>query len=103
MSLSRHRVVRSVYSTINLASDLGGLFTVVRAFCIIILIASNSYGSYHFLMAELFVNSMPEVKMNSGENLGIGRRGTQMRSYKHRLEPTNDVQWNTLKSMLITI
>lgn len=103
MSLSRQQVVRSVYSTINLASDLGGLFTVVRAFCIVILIASNSYGSYHFLMAELFVKSMKEVKMTSRENLGIGRRVTRMRSYTHRLEPNNDVQWNTLKSLLITI
>ena len=95
--------MRSVYSTINLASDLGGLFTVMRAFCLVILIITNSYGSYHFLMAELFTTRMKEVKMTSGVNLSNKRRGTQMRSYTHRLEPNNDVQWSTLKSLLITI
>ena len=103
MSLSQKEYVRSVYTIINLASDLGGLFTVIRALCLITIIASSSFGSYHFLMAELFVDRMPTVKMNSGVNLSSNKRGSQMRSYTHRLEPNNDVQWNTCKSMLITI
>ena len=55
-------------------------------------------------MAELYVNRLPKVDMKKSFSAGSKDKiGSRMRSYTHRLEPNNDVQWNTTKSMLITI
>ena len=74
VSLDQHFYLRTVYSSLDFLSEIGGLFTAFSSICKIIIGALNHYGSFQFVMGDNFY-------FRSGE------------LYK------NDVQWNSLKSI----
>ena len=54
VSLTSNRYFRRVYSIMDFLSELGGLFTALGALFLLIIKGLNYYGSYQFVMAELF-------------------------------------------------
>ena len=78
LSLDKHFYYRSVYSSLDFLSELGGLFSAFGRFCLLIITAFNYFGSFQFVMADNF----------------FYRNG---KSYK------NDVQWNSVNSLLLNI
>lgn len=46
MSMTRREFDRQVYSSLQLGSDLGGLFTALSGVCLLIIKVVNYYGSY---------------------------------------------------------
>mmetsp|Transcript_4913 Transcript_4913/g.6517 ORF Transcript_4913/g.6517 Transcript_4913/m.6517 type:complete len:95 (-) Transcript_4913:695-979(-) len=57
MSLTRKDYYRRVYSGLDLAADLGGLFSAISPFFKIALDILNLYSSYQFVMGDVFVDS----------------------------------------------
>lgn len=55
MSLDLDENIRSVYNISDLASDLGGLYGAVFAIFGGLLFVMNFWGSYQYVMDELFV------------------------------------------------
>ena len=46
---------RKVYSILDFLSELGGLYAAISTLCVISLVVVNFWGSYQFLMGDLFV------------------------------------------------
>ena len=53
-----------MYTTLDYASDLGGLFGAISPFFTICLSIINFYSSYQFLMSDLFVEQK-DVRLES--------------------------------------
>ena len=60
MSTDRKQYYRRVYGGLDYIADLGGLLGAVAAVCRVIMGIFNFYGSYQFVMSELFVSSQNE-------------------------------------------
>ena len=54
MSLSSNRYFRRVYGVMDFLSEMGGLFSIFASLSLAIVCGINYFGSYHFVMAELF-------------------------------------------------
>ena len=96
MSLQKKVYYRSVYGSLDLTSDLGGMFTALHSLFALILIMTTSYSSYQFVMAELFVNRI-------NRSIGVDVDSHQEVHYTHRVEMNNNVQWNLCKQLRLTM
>ena len=56
MNLSKKMYSRTIYSTLDFVSDIGGLFGAMRPLILSLLLLVNFYASYQFIMHELFVS-----------------------------------------------
>ena len=54
ISLTSRRYFRRVYSIMDFLSDMGGLFGALGSIFLALAIGMNYFGSYQFVMAELF-------------------------------------------------
>ena len=57
MFLSKRIYYRSVYSSLDFNSDIGGLFGAISPLVMGFLTVMNFYASYQFLMNDLFIKS----------------------------------------------
>ena len=78
MSLDQIYYFRTVYTTLDFLSEIGGLFTAFGRLALLMITALNYFGSFQFVMADNFY-------YRSGQ------------PYK------NDVQWNSLKSARLNL
>ena len=85
MSLDSREYSREVFSTLDFASDLGGLFGAIAPFFVSVLTIVNFYSSYQFLMDDLYVTKAK----------GFGW-------FQKKLEK-NHVQWRPFHSLYLTI
>ena len=54
---------RRVYTTLDLLSDLGGLFASFKLICAAAITAFQFYGSYQFIMNDLFDDKKPRIDL----------------------------------------
>lgn len=66
MSLSNNRYFRRIYSIMDIVAELGGMFSAIGSITLLIITGLNYFGSYQFVMAELFYNS--NRRFGSGVN-----------------------------------
>ena len=78
VSLDQHYFYRTVYTSLDFLSEIGGLFSAFSRICLIIITGLNYYGSFQFVMADNFYFRSGQI-------------------YK------NDVQWNSLKSLRLNL
>ena len=69
---------RRVYSFSDFLSELGGFSTALGSLFLLLIKGSNYYGSYHFVLAELFF-----------------RRSAKT--------PVNDAQWSSAKTFMLNL
>ena len=67
ISLTSKRYFRRVYSIMDFMSEMGGLFGAIGSIFLATIIGLNYFGSYQFLMAELFY-SRSSLKPSPGIN-----------------------------------
>ena len=60
MNLGKKVYFRRVYSSLDFFADIGGLFAACRVACLAILMLSNYYSSYQFIMHDLFIHSVED-------------------------------------------
>ena len=76
---------RRVYTILDLLSDLGGLFSSSKIICVVLLTIFQFYGSYQFVMNDLFSHNKHSRKNSLVLAKGrINRRPTQK---KFKYEP----------------
>ena len=90
MSMNQKQLDRRVYTSLDLASDLGGLFTTLSSICLLIVTLVNYYGSYQFVMEDTFYD---RAKIGSP-----WLWSTTVKRYDF-----NDVQWNTIKTFKVNL
>ena len=56
MNLSKKMYSRTIYSTLDFISDIGGLFGAMKPLILSFLLLINFYASYQYIMHELFVS-----------------------------------------------
>ena len=84
VSLNQKHYIRKVYSLLDYFSELGGLFGFLARIFMFLATSLNYFGSYQFLMAELFYSR------------------SQKESSKSKAA-RNDVQWNSIKTLILNI
>lgn len=57
MSLTNDHYFRRVYNFMDLIAEIGGLFTAFGSIFMLMTGALNYFGSYQFVMTELFYSS----------------------------------------------
>ena len=57
MDMNRQHYNREVYSILDFFSDIGGLYGAISPISVIILTIVNFWGSYQYLMGDLFVKT----------------------------------------------
>ena len=75
LSGDQHFYFRTVYSSLDFLSEIGGLFSSFSRICLVLITGLNYWGSFQFVMADNF------YYRSGGKN------------YK------NNVQWNSMKSI----
>ena len=60
MNLGKKVYFRRVYSSLDFFADIGGLFAAIRVTCLAILMLTNYYSSYQFIMHDLFIHSVDD-------------------------------------------
>ena len=91
MSLKQIFYSRNVYNLLQVVTDLGGIVSAIRTLFLAIMIICNTFSSYQFVMTDLFVDS----------SLTVSQQGSK--SFTHRIDPKNDVQWNLCRQMKTTL
>ena len=56
MNMTKKIYLRSVYSSLDFVSDIGGLFGALMPLFKVILMILNFYASYQFIMHDLFTS-----------------------------------------------
>ena len=56
MSIKNKAYFRRVYTIMDYMSEMGGLFGAIGSIFLAIIVGLNYFGSYQFLIAELFYN-----------------------------------------------
>ena len=65
MSLTNKIYWRRVYSTLDLGSDIGGLFGLISPISLSIIAVCNYFSSYQFIMSNLFYENQDMPPSNS--------------------------------------
>ena len=65
MNLSKKIFYRSVYSSLDFISDIGGLFGAVSPLVMGLLTIMNFYASYQDLMNDLFIKSHTQSEVGN--------------------------------------
>mmetsp|Transcript_16860 Transcript_16860/g.20007 ORF Transcript_16860/g.20007 Transcript_16860/m.20007 type:complete len:82 (-) Transcript_16860:334-579(-) len=68
MSLNRKDYFRRVYSGLDFAADVGGLFSAIAPICHAFLAIFNSSGIYQFLMGDLFVSRVETSSLETSHS-----------------------------------
>ena len=113
MSLDGRVFIREVYTFLDLLGDIGGLFGALTPLCVFLVSVCQYQSSYQFVMADMFTDRTDnevEIDQNrAGEDLknekGKGTVPRFMAGAKTggRVQRKNDIQWNSLRSILINI
>mmetsp|Transcript_25997 Transcript_25997/g.32415 ORF Transcript_25997/g.32415 Transcript_25997/m.32415 type:complete len:160 (+) Transcript_25997:827-1306(+) len=92
VSLTQKRYFRTVFSLLEFFSAMGGLFAAFARICLLIITGVNYFGSYQFVMAETFYSRRT-------------LRGISPFAYgsEQKMDSRNDVQWNSMKAMMLNI
>ena len=93
MSLDRVYLIRKVPTILDLFSELGGLFTSISRLFLLIISILNYFGSYQFLMAQMFY---------SKSNIG-GKDDPFKDNIMERIDMRNDVQWNSRRTLMLNM
>ena len=90
MSLSSNSYLRRVYGIMDFLAEMGGLFGAIGSLSLAIVVSINYFGSYHFVMAELFYDrfSIEYTKPSKTRQL-IGSK------------KVNRVQWSAIKTLIL--
>ena len=91
--------VRKVYSGLDYASDLGGLYSAIAPVLGGIVFIINFWGSYQFIMDDLFVGPKKNIKDEEGDQISI----IALNGEPPKLEPLNSAQWNPCQSLKLTL
>ena len=92
MSLSSKRYFRRVYSIMDFCAEMGGLFNVFGKLSLAAVVGVNYFGSYQFVMAELFYDRFAaKDKRPSNTKQYIGKK------------KANKVQWRAIKTLILNL
>ena len=92
MSLSSKRYFRRVYGIMDFLAEMGGLFGAFGSLSLAIVVGINYFGSYQFVMAELFYDRFAaKDKRPSNTKQYIGRK------------KANKVQWRAIETLILNL
>ena len=91
MSLTRRLYYRQVYNLLDFLAELGGLLSIISRTCFLIIFSLQFFGSYQFVMMDTF-----------WDRSAMGGRLPWLWKTENRYDKTNNLQWKSCKSILIT-
>ena len=112
MNLTKKIYLRSVYSSLDFISDIGGLFGALMPLFTAILTIFNFYASYQFIMHDLFTTRQDSKEEDEGQDELVNTKGKKKLkvktagSFKRFVQEKtvhNNVQWNSCKTMCLNL
>lgn len=74
VSLTRSLYQRTVYSAMDLLSDIGGLFGALKPICFTLVLVFQYYGAYSFVMSDLSRDRNSEAREAAGDGFSQRRK-----------------------------